>query len=80
MKKALAIAAITVFAISLQSCKKDYTCTCTTTTTGNGLNETSTASYTYENMKSKDAETACSANESSTTSLGFTVSSVCSIN
>lgn len=55
MKKVLAIAAIAVFAVSLQSCKKDYTCDCTYSSLS--------VSAPLNGYKKADAEDACSAIE-----------------
>lgn len=64
MKKVL-LFAVVLGAVTLTSCKKDYTCTCTTS--GNGVN--SSASTTINATKS-DAEDACTASTSS--AFGFT--------
>jgi hypothetical protein len=54
MKKILLVAAVA--ALTLPSCKKDYTCTCTYTPSGG-----TAATYTYEmkDVKKKDAKDAC---------------------
>ena len=51
MKKVLAVAALSVFALA--SCKKDYTCKCTYT---NG----SVMNIEIKKAKEKDAESTCS--------------------
>jgi len=62
MKKVL-IAVVVLGALTLSSCKKDYTCTCSyTDTSGSGVvlpNQSTTI-----NGKKKDVETACEAGSS----------------
>ena len=60
MKKITLLAAAFV-AVSLASCKKDYTCECKYTDTGS-----SAGSYTAK-LKKKDAKTWCEGNNSGST-------------
>ena len=56
MKKIIGVAAFAVVGmIALSSCKKDYTCECVVTILG----QTATSSTVLENVKKKDAESAC---------------------
>lgn len=53
MKKVIGVAAFAVLGmVALSSCKKDYTCECTSS----GGDSTS---IVYEDIKKKDAESAC---------------------
>lgn len=61
MKKIIAVAALSIFALA--SCKKDYTCECSF----DGGTSTSTIK-----AKKKDAETFCDTNESNAKAAGFT--------
>lgn len=72
MKKVLLVAAVA--GLSMVSCKKDYTCECTVTTAG----VSATASSTINDTK-KNATDACEAGNTSTTVMGITSSTKCSI-
>jgi len=72
MKKVLLVAAVA--SLSMVSCKKDYTCECTVSTAGNSVTST-----TVINDTKKNATDACEAGSSSTTVLGITSTSKCSI-
>jgi hypothetical protein len=66
MKKMLFLGAFAV--LGLASCKKDYTCECSL----NVMGQTTTATYTYTNVKKKDAQSACDANNSTVTGATVT--------
>ena len=72
MKKVF-FAVLALGALSLTSCKKDYTCDCSVTaTTDDGAGTTTSAttesSYTLTDAKKKDAEAWCTAWDESSTS------------
>lgn len=60
MKKLLALGML-LGALSLTSCKKDYTCSCSY---NNGMSDT-TFTVMYESAKKSDAEEACDASQAS---------------
>lgn len=67
--------ALTVLSLSLASCKKDYTCECTKESpTG-----TSTESHNTGKMKLEDARTKCNEGDQTTTILGETYTTECSL-
>lgn len=72
MKKIILITAIT--AITLVSCKRDYTCECKVTTLG----ITTTGSTTIHDTK-KNATKKCDEGDASTTVFGITSTAECSI-
>ena len=72
MKKVLLVAAVA--GLSMVSCKKDYTCECTVTTAGVSATASSTITDTKQN-----ATDACEAGNTSTTVMGITSSTQCSI-
>lgn len=62
--KNLAITTIALFALSLASCKKDYTCECTKTYTKGGTTITNAdGSYTFKDSRTK-ADSRCTDQES----------------
>lgn len=79
MKKFLVLAVIAGGALTIASCKKDWTCTCTVTTSGI-VNSTTTTDTVYQDMTKADAETACTANNGSASAFGQSVSTDCSLN
>ncbi|MES2515863.1 MAG: hypothetical protein V4580_17040 [Bacteroidota bacterium] len=74
MKKITLLAAAVV-ALSLASCKKDYTCECTKT----GPNGTSSESHNTGKMKLGDAQTRCNEGDASNEVLGETYTTECTI-
>jgi hypothetical protein len=77
MKKVLFVALATGFiALSVTSCKKNYTCTCTIK-----LNDTTigTSTFTFKDTKSK-AKTACNDEAATVSSGGSNETVTCSIN
>ena len=60
MKKIVMIAAVA--ALSMASCKKEYTCKCTADT---GISATDNYSYKTGKVKKADAEDACNASNDS---------------
>lgn len=78
MKKLVLALAVVGGVAALSSCKKDWTCSCTTTTTGT-VNSTTTVDTVFTDMKKDEAETACTAGNSSVSFLGQTVSVECAI-
>ncbi len=81
MKKLIPVAAVAVLAMMFTSCKKDYTCTCTSTISGTGIT-TTTADTKIDlgKQKKKDAESACSGRNASSTSMGITTAVSCKLN
>ncbi len=77
MKKIMLVAAVA--ALSLSSCKKEYTCECTVTTYMNGTATTSTASGTTEKMKKSEAEDKCNKSDSMTGDTTNGIKSECGI-
>jgi hypothetical protein len=75
MKKITLLAAAVV-ALSLGSCKKDYTCECVETGP-NGT--TSTESHSTGKMKLGDAQTRCNEGDQSNVVFGETYTTECSI-
>ncbi len=53
-------------ALTMTSCKKDYTCECKLTMFG----ETSTSTTLYKNVKKKDAESACNSLNTQASAFG----------
>lgn len=72
MKKVLLLAAVAV-SFTMVSCKKDYTCSCSGTDLPSNFQK-----FEYGKTKKKDAEDACSTQESQLKSVGYTDAS-CSI-
>ena len=73
MKKIMFIASVAV--LGLTACKKDYTCECVKETVGG--NETE--SYNTGKMKLSDATAKCNDGDKTTTVLGETYTTECSI-
>jgi hypothetical protein len=70
MKK-ITILSVAFLALSLVSCKKDYTCTCTNTSTVAG-STTTTSEITYVDAKKADAKRACVKTTRTTGSATYT--------
>lgn len=77
MKKGLAILTIVAFAAFFTACKKDYTCECTTK---DGTGAVLASSSATGKMTKSDAESWCSAGESSSTIFGTTWITTCTLN
>ena len=75
MKKVTFIAIAAFFTLSLASCKKDWSCKCTVTVGG----ASSTIDNPINGATKKDAEDACTAFETSATSVGISSSSSCEL-
>jgi hypothetical protein len=76
MKK-ITILSVAFLALSLVSCKKDYTCTCTNTSSVAGSTST-TSEVTYVDAKKADAKRACVKTTETTGSV--TETSDCKLN
>ncbi|MES2515876.1 MAG: hypothetical protein V4580_17105 [Bacteroidota bacterium] len=76
MKK-LTILSVAFLALSLASCKKDYTCTCTNTSTQTG-STTTTSEVTFVKVKKGDAKRACV--KTTDTDNGVTTTRDCKLN
>lgn len=76
MKKIAPIAAIALFALSVTSCKKKWTCECTTTV--NGVSATASGKDTEKRTK-KDAKSLCEKNNGETTVSGVTTKIDCKL-
>ena len=72
MKKVFLVAAVA--GLSMVSCKKDYTCECTVTSPAGTATSSTTINGTMKNVTSS-----CEAGNQSTTVMGFTSSTKCSI-
>jgi len=79
MKKLVLIASVAFVALTISSCKKEYTCTCTTKSTVDGVTTTATASGKTDKMKKSEAEDLCNTGDSNYTLLGYTYSTDCEI-
>lgn len=75
MKK-LSILSIAFLALSLASCKKDYTCNCTNMSTQAG-STTTTSEITYVKARKADAKRACV--KTTDTESGVTVTHDCKL-
>jgi hypothetical protein len=73
--KTIFLTAAAIAALSLASCKKDYTCECTTTSPAG----TSTSSEKTGKMKLSDAKSKCNEGDKTYTVLGETYETECSI-
>lgn len=79
MKKAI-LALVVLSAITMTSCKKEYTCTCRKVYTDNSGNTTTTSDGTYTFKDSKPrAESRCNEQEGSGSDIGGDYSRECSI-
>jgi hypothetical protein len=79
MKRTLLIAAVAGLAMTMSSCKKEYTCECTVTTYSQGQSTTTTATSTSGKMKKADADTWCNNGDSSTGDNQNGIKSDCNI-
>ncbi len=75
MKK-LTILSVALVALSMASCKKDFTCSCTSTNTFPG-SVTSTNEYTIVKAKKGDAKRACV--KTTVTENGYTTTKDCQL-
>ncbi len=66
MKKIILLGSVAFVALSMSSCKKEWTCTCTSSYSVNGVTSSASASATTEKMSKKDAEDACESGSVST--------------
>ncbi len=75
----LASAALCLFVLSMESCKKDYTCKCSKTyTSGTGSTTIDYSVYTYKDTRAR-AETRCNENTKSGSDLFGNYSINCQI-
>ncbi len=72
MKKIILFGAVAVFALSLASCSKDYTCTCTFSSGGDP------EAFVYPKSSKKNAEEACKKQQTTIQGMGAADAS-CSI-
>ena len=79
MKKIILLASVAFVALSLSSCKKEWTCECTVSSTYAGTTTTETVSGKTDKMSKKDAKDKCNEGDSSYDLLGVKVSSDCEI-
>jgi hypothetical protein len=66
MKKIVLVAAVATFALGMTSCKKDYTCSCTATDLPSNFSK-----FEYSKVKKDDAESTCSAQQTSLRNAGY---------
>jgi hypothetical protein len=79
MKNTILLAGAFLFATTMVSCKKNYTCQCTKTyTTGSGSSTQNYSVYTYNDSR-KRAEDRCNANDATGADLYGDYSVNCSI-
>ena len=59
MKKNILLASVAFAALTIASCKRDYTCTCKYTTTFKDVSTTKTKATKYVDVTKKQAKQAC---------------------
>ena len=78
MKKVLLFSLVLIATATISACKKDRICTCTSVVTGS-FNFTASADTTFVNVNKGDAETKCSALESSVSADGESITTTCEL-
>ncbi|MDZ4664078.1 MAG: hypothetical protein SGJ15_04320 [Bacteroidota bacterium] len=79
MKKTILMAGAFLFAMSITSCKKNYTCKCSKTyTSGTGVSTKDNAVYTYKENRAT-ADNRCAENETTASDLGGNYTINCDI-
>lgn len=79
MKKLFYLIGLLTIVTLSTSCKKSWTCECTTTEDDNGQITTTTSSIELTTYHKGLAKTECSANATTSSSFGYTVTTSCKL-